>query len=228
MELQNQYVLENLETETTWSAKVGPSYNPVSSTKYWTTLFSDGIREFGHEAPALGGWLSGLNNLPIPANWTKGTIIHSAQMLFDGSIIDWTKGSRIACEFDNRVADGKGNNFNFSNQFNLSEDWMWQVDNQTGKWTNVVKITPLTPFTWHDISFENEVDFETLKLSFISLTTDDIQYKTSSAFYDLTPMKDLVGHSWSLGSNLQIQMCRQTAGVALLYARNIRVKFIPQ
>lgn len=219
--LTNQSVLDNLELEQTWSAKVGPAYNPVASTQYWTSLRGT-VREFGHIAPALGGWLSGLNDLPIPDGWTKGTVIHRARMLFDASIVNWAQGSRIAVEFDNRVSDGKGNNWNFSNQINLSEQWMWQVDPQTGKWTNVVQIDPMAALGWHDVAFENAVDFAAVKASFVSLTVDEVRYAAPSQFHGLTPMKA----NWTRGANLQVQMCRQTAGVALLYAKDIGMTWI--
>jgi len=230
--LQNESELKNLELQTTWSEKVGPAYNAVSSTIYWTKL-NGTIREFGHIAPAQGGWLSGLNDLPIPAGLVVGNVIHRARMMFDGSIFDWTTGSRIAVEFDNRVCDGLGNNFNFSNQINLSDGSMWQVDNQTGKWTNAVAIAQLEPLTWYDLVFENHVDMSAMKLSFISLTvgksfsTDaPIVYPAPAALQNLTPMKDAAGHFWARGANLQVQQCRQTAGVALLYAYDIGMEWV--
>jgi hypothetical protein len=225
--IQNESVLTNLERETTWSEKAGPEYNNPPSTTFWTKLLKNGIREFGHVAPAGGGWLSGLNDLAIPAGFVRGNVIHKARMLFDASIMDWTTGSRIVCEFDNRVADGKGNNFNFSNQINLSNGSFWQVDPQTGKWTNSVQIAPLAPLTWYDLEFTNFLDLAALKLSFLSLKVrpdgdgNGVTYVAPAVLGKLTPMKDAAGHAWARGANLQVQQCRQTAGVALLYAYDI-------
>jgi hypothetical protein len=231
--LQNESVLDNLELNPAWTAKVGPQYNAVSSTSYWTKL-NGNIREFGHVAPALGGWLSGLNDLPIPEGFGNFSVIHKARVMFDGSIFDWTTGSRIAAEFDNRVADGLGNNFNFSEQLNLSAGWMWQVDNQTGNWTNAVRIAALDPLTWYDLEYENSLDLSALKLSFISLTVrkafstaDPVAYLAPASLHGLTPMKDAAGKFWTRGANLQMQQCRQTAGVGLLWAHRIGMKWIP-
>lgn len=222
--MQFEQTLSNLESQPTWSAKVGPAYNPVNSTKYWSTLLSNGWREFGHEAPAQGGWLSGLNDLPIPSGFTKGLVRHRLSLMFDASILNWTTGARILAELDNRVADGKGNNFNYSNQINLSSNWMWQVDPQTGKWTDTgVRIAPLAPFQWHDFEFENAIDFVANKLSFVSLTVNGVRYAAPAVFSNLTPMKDPQGHFWKQGANLQVQMCRQTAGVSVMWGRKIGI-----
>lgn len=221
--LQNQSVLESLELQTTWSAKVGPEYNKIESTKYWTTLRSNGIREYGHEAPAGGGWLSGLNDLSIPSNWTKGVCKHRLLLAFDMSVVDWASGSRIV-ELDNRISDGKGNNFNFSNQFNLSENWMWQVDPQTGVWTDTgIRIPPLAPLVWHDVEFENHVDFVGLRASFQAVKIDGTRYAAPTKFSNLIPVRA----NWGRGSNLQVQMCRQSAGIAMMWARGIRLTWIP-
>lgn len=220
---QQQYVLPALEMSPLWSAKVGPEYNPVPSTQYWSKSVGL-IREFGHIAPAQGGFLSGLNDLPLPPNWSKGTVIHQAKFCFDASVVNWAQGSRIAVEFDNRISDGKGNNFNFSNQLNLSRNWMWQCDPQTGEWTDVVQIAPLAPLQWHDIAFDNFCDFGALKASFVSLTVNGVRYAAPEQFFNLTPAKA----NWGVGANLQVQMCRQMAGVGLLWAKNIGITFIPQ
>ena len=219
-----EQTLSNLESQPSWSAKVGPQYNAVSSTSYWTKLLSNGWREFGHEAPAQGGWLSGLNDLPIPDGFVSGLVRHRASLMFDASILDWTTGARILVEFDNRVADGLGNNFNFSNQINLSNNWMWQVDPATGKWTDTGnRISPLYPFVWHDIEFENFIDFQNKKLSFVALTVNKTRYTAPPALSNLSPMRDPQGHFWKRGANLQVQMCRQTAGISLLWAKQIEM-----
>lgn len=224
--LQQQYVLRDLEQSPLWSAKIGPAYNPVASTVYGTKLLAGSAREFFHEAPPMGGFLSGLNNLPLPPNWVRGTVIHRARILFDGSIVDGE--ARIACEFDNRIADGRGNNFNFSNQINIAEGWMWQVDNQTGRWTNSVKIPALAPLEWHSIAFESAIDMEALTLAFKSLVIDGVPYTAPASLSNLTAMKDPAGHPWARGANLQVQMCRQTAGFSELYLRSIGITFIPE
>jgi hypothetical protein len=225
--LQNCSLCVDLEEATTWSAKVGPAYNEVPSTKYWTKLLKNDVREFGHEAPAMGGWLSGLNDLPVPPNWTSGIVKHGMTVMFDGSIVDWTDGSRIAVEFDNRIADGKGHNWNFSNQINLSEGGMWQVDPETGKWQDTgVQVIP-KPFIWNDLEFTNRVDFTNVKASFLSMKFNEAEYQAPANFQNLNPMKDATGHFWKRGANLQVQQCRQTAGLALLWAINVYMIWSP-
>lgn len=144
--------ITNLETLDGWSKVVGPSINPTAPDGYEIVQVPGGLKLFCC-GPKYSGWLA-KHVSPLVYPFTEITFRYTL------TIDDATLACAQVIETDTKITDAAGYTYDLSAQWNLAENWMFQVDSAEGHWTDTgIQISALTPNTPVDVSIAYKLDY---------------------------------------------------------------------
>jgi len=161
--------ITSLEKLDGWSKVVGPSINPTSPNGYEIVPVPGGLKLFCC-GPKYSGWLAKhVAPLVYP--------FQNVWMAYTLTIDDATLVCAQVIETDTKITDADGFTYDLSAQWNLAENWMFQVDTVDGHWIDTgIQIQALKPGVPAAMSIGYKLDYKNKVSSVVCVVVDGKQY----------------------------------------------------
>jgi hypothetical protein len=161
---------------------IGPNINPVPSDAINSRFIKTGKLAGSRMMTNLGSkaYAGALMAYKLPAPQVGGVTLPYINFDFDFYVSSENFDNLARLENDIKVvltgppnpSTVIPNTYDFSTQFNGSENWMLQIDNATGQWVDAGYHLALVPDTWVHFSFRNFMDVPRGKFSVQSMTAN--------------------------------------------------------
>jgi hypothetical protein len=189
----------NLQMQPNWASHVGSIIGGVPPSKYgWTLDPLLGTRSFYTEYSGSGyaDWEAYITR-PVMTN--TGNLGLRFNLMVNPAVITCAQ----ALEFDTRVGDKDGYNYNFSHQLNYAEGGHLQISNAQGDWvdTGFVPGKLQTPDTWYPYYLKYYFDIVKKTYGFISISIGVQTYVIPSNLQNLPAVKN----NWAECAIFQVQ-----------------------
>lgn len=156
---------------TFWEPKTGLDINDPIAENYKIAQQNNALSLVMCSSVPYSGWL---------AKHVEPMYYEAQSMRFRYSLMidDATLFCAQVAETDTKNTDSEGYTYDLSAQWNIANDWMFQVDNADWRWMDTgIQIPPLEPYSIYEIEIEHRLDFKGKRSAIPAVWVDTQRYE---------------------------------------------------
>lgn len=159
----------NLELER-WTAEVGPDINDPPADNYRIVQTPEAMSLVMCSSLPYSGWLA---KQVSPLIFPAARIRFRYQMMIDDATLECAQ----VAETDAKITDCEGWTYDLSAQWNIADDWMFQVDHEGWAWTDTgLRIEAPEAYDPQDYIIEYRLDYAQKRSSIVGVKVEGDRY----------------------------------------------------